>query len=179
MQSSDKQGKRIWSYHLSLYIIVPVIFSSLTFLSVVISYQLVLYGLRQGLDVMSLFVVWGAVITGTTFCTAMLVSWSILRPIERFVAKAQKIPAVQTRLPHKQLASRDQLSRFTTVFHEITDFLSEVDSRAFFPDIIGESKSMRAVFSQIMKVAYTDATVLITGDSGTGKELVAKSITRA
>ncbi len=176
MQSSDRKKKRIWSYHLSLYIIVPIIFSSLSFLSVVISYQLVLYGLRQGLDVMSLLVVWGAVITGATFCTALLVSWSILRPIERFVAKAQEIPAVQTRLPQKSLASRDQLSRFSTVFHEITDFLSEVDSRAFFPNIIGESKTMRAVFSQIMKVAYTDATVLITGESGTGKELVAKAI---
>ncbi len=176
MQFQKKKGSRIWSYHLSLYIIVPVIFSSLSFLSLVISYQLVLYGVQRGLDVFSLLVVWGAVITGATFCTALLVSWSILRPIERFVSKAQKIPAVQTRLPQKKISSSDQLARFSTVFHEITDFLSEVDSRSFFPDIIGESKVMRAVFSQIMKVAYTDATVLITGESGTGKELIAKAI---
>jgi len=35
---------------------------------------------------------------------------------------------------------------------------------------------MRGIFSQILKVAPTDATVLITGESGTGKELVAQSI---
>ena len=45
-----------------------------------------------------------------------------------------------------------------------------------FGNIIGKSKPMKAVFSLIEKVAPTSATVLIEGDSGTGKELVAKSI---
>ena len=176
MQLPTKKGIRIRSFHLSLYLIVPIIFSSFSLLALVIGYRLVLYGLRQGLDVMSLLVVWGAVITGATFCTALLVSWRILSPIEKFVEKAQSIPVVQTRLPKKSPGSGDQLTHFTSVFHEITDFLSEVDARSFFPDIIGESKNMRAVFSQILKVAYTDATVLVTGESGTGKELVAKAV---
>ncbi|MCD4784468.1 MAG: sigma-54 dependent transcriptional regulator [Candidatus Eremiobacteraeota bacterium] len=42
--------------------------------------------------------------------------------------------------------------------------------------LIGESKSMQKVFRAIAKVASTSATALITGDSGTGKELVARAI---
>jgi formate hydrogenlyase transcriptional activator len=46
-------------------------------------------------------------------------------------------------------------------------------------DLIGRSDRMQAVFSAIKQVAKTDATVLITGDTGTGKELVARSIHKA
>jgi two-component system response regulator AtoC len=45
-----------------------------------------------------------------------------------------------------------------------------------FPNIIGESATMKKVFSLIEKVAATDSTVLILGESGTGKELVATTI---
>ncbi len=45
-----------------------------------------------------------------------------------------------------------------------------------FGNIIGKSKPMQTVFDLIRKVAPSNATVLIEGDSGTGKELVAKSI---
>lgn len=47
-----------------------------------------------------------------------------------------------------------------------------------FTDIIGESNSIKRVFEQITKVAQTDANVLITGENGTGKELVARAIHR-
>lgn len=45
-----------------------------------------------------------------------------------------------------------------------------------FCGMIGRSKVMKEVFERIQKVALTDSTVLITGPSGTGKELVARSI---
>lgn len=47
-----------------------------------------------------------------------------------------------------------------------------------FTDIIGESEAIKQVFLQIEKVAQTDANVLITGENGTGKELVARAIHR-
>jgi formate hydrogenlyase transcriptional activator len=46
-------------------------------------------------------------------------------------------------------------------------------------DLIGRSASMQAVFGAIKQVAKTDTTVLITGETGTGKELIARSIHRA
>lgn len=45
-----------------------------------------------------------------------------------------------------------------------------------FSKIIGKSPSMKSVFDMIQTVATTDSTVLITGNSGTGKELVARAI---
>ena len=45
--------------------------------------------------------------------------------------------------------------------------------------LIGESASMRAVYEQIEKVARTDSPVLIVGETGTGKELVAEAIHRS
>ena len=48
-----------------------------------------------------------------------------------------------------------------------------------FHDIVGESDNLRQVFSVVRKVAATDANVLITGENGTGKELVARAVHRS
>jgi DNA-binding NtrC family response regulator len=53
---------------------------------------------------------------------------------------------------------------------------ADLDQR--FQDFIGESTAMHQVFSTIRKVARTDANVLILGENGTGKELVAREIHR-
>ena len=45
-----------------------------------------------------------------------------------------------------------------------------------FPDLIGQSEPMRVLFETIRKVAPTDANVLILGENGTGKELVAQAL---
>ncbi|MCB0497164.1 MAG: sigma-54-dependent Fis family transcriptional regulator [Cyclobacteriaceae bacterium] len=45
-----------------------------------------------------------------------------------------------------------------------------------YPEILGESNAMKEVFNTINRVAETDANVLILGENGTGKELVAKAI---
>jgi DNA-binding NtrC family response regulator len=52
----------------------------------------------------------------------------------------------------------------------------DLDSR--FKDIIGQSPVMQKVFDTIQKVAATDANVLILGENGTGKELIARAIHR-
>src|SRR6185436_8464783 len=55
-------------------------------------------------------------------------------------------------------------------------FASEFRERYGFDNIVGRSQAIRDVLVRIVKIAPTDATVLITGESGTGKELVARAI---
>jgi two-component system response regulator HupR/HoxA len=52
----------------------------------------------------------------------------------------------------------------------------EVERRYAFDQIIGSSPAMNQVFEVMQKVAETDATVLVTGETGTGKDLVARAI---
>ncbi|MFC4873079.1 sigma-54-dependent transcriptional regulator [Negadavirga shengliensis] len=52
----------------------------------------------------------------------------------------------------------------------------QADIKKPFSDIIGQSATMKNVFSIIDKVAKTDANVLILGENGTGKELIARAI---
>jgi formate hydrogenlyase transcriptional activator len=52
----------------------------------------------------------------------------------------------------------------------------EIRSEMNFDEIVGESSSLRAVLKQVETVAPTDSTVLITGETGTGKELIARAI---
>ena len=60
-----------------------------------------------------------------------------------------------------------------------SDYLKEeIQVNGRFEDIVGQSKELRKVFERIEQVAPTDSTVLITGETGTGKELIARAIHR-
>jgi DNA-binding NtrC family response regulator len=52
----------------------------------------------------------------------------------------------------------------------------ELSDRTSLGDIVGESAAMRRIYAMIERVAPTDSTVLIQGETGTGKELVARAI---
>ncbi len=54
----------------------------------------------------------------------------------------------------------------------------EIDKSSMFEEIVGTSPALKGVLSRISKVAPSDSTVLITGETGTGKELVARAIHR-
>jgi transcriptional regulator with GAF, ATPase, and Fis domain len=54
----------------------------------------------------------------------------------------------------------------------------EVDRVSMFEEIVGTSPALQAVLSRATKVATADSTVLLTGETGTGKELVARAIHR-
>ncbi len=54
----------------------------------------------------------------------------------------------------------------------------EIDTEFGFHDIIGQSPALKAVMESVAKVANSDATVLLLGETGTGKELVARAIHR-
>src|SRR5438309_2347308 len=65
---------------------------------------------------------------------------------------------------------RDQLHDENVVLRE------QVDQAFMFEEIVGTSSGLQGVLSRVMKVAPTDSSVLISGETGTGKELVARAI---
>jgi transcriptional regulator with GAF, ATPase, and Fis domain len=67
-------------------------------------------------------------------------------------------------------ALKDRLQSENIVLRE------EIDTTSMFEEIVGVSPPLRAVLSHVSKVAPTDSTVLITGETGTGKELIARAI---
>ena len=88
----------------------------------------------------------------------------VTRPIAGAVARAlafEEIDRLKNRLQDENVALRRDL-----------------DEHFMLDDIIGSSPALQAVLQQIEKVAPTDSTVLITGETGTGKELVARAIHR-
>ncbi|HKB89122.1 MAG TPA: sigma 54-interacting transcriptional regulator, partial [Opitutaceae bacterium] len=52
----------------------------------------------------------------------------------------------------------------------------QIDRDSMFEDIVGSSNSLRKVLQRVSKVASSDSTVLILGETGTGKELIARAI---
>ncbi len=65
---------------------------------------------------------------------------------------------------------KDQLCKENLALRE------EVDRVSMFEEVVGTSPALRAVLSRVSKVAPTDSTVLLTGETGTGKELIARAI---
>jgi two-component system, NtrC family, response regulator HydG len=84
--------------------------------------------------------------------------------IQKPFTEQELLVKVERAINNRRLAGQVQL--LATEFRE----------RYKFENIVGRSQSIREVLGRIVKIAPTDATVLITGESGTGKELVAKAI---
>jgi formate hydrogenlyase transcriptional activator len=71
----------------------------------------------------------------------------------------EEIKRLKDRLQDENLALREQ-----------------IDQALMFEEIVGSSPALQAVLSRVSKVAPTDSTVLLTGETGTGKELIARAI---
>jgi DNA-binding NtrC family response regulator len=86
-----------------------------------------------------------------------------------FVGAVMDITAMKNAFEEIQTL-RDQLYKENLALRE------EIDITRMFEEIVGSSPALQAVLSQVAKVAPTDSTVLITGETGTGKELIARAI---
>lgn len=96
------------------------------------------------------------------------------REAEMLVQVADQVAmAVNNAVAFRQIAElRDRLSQEKRYLEE------EINLENRFEDIVGESTGLRQVLKEIETVAPTDATVLIQGETGTGKELLARAIHR-
>jgi transcriptional regulator with GAF, ATPase, and Fis domain len=81
------------------------------------------------------------------------------RPSSRSEVALEENQCLKDRLPDENLVLREQ-----------------IDQALMFEEIVGASPALRAVLSRVSKVAPTDSTVLLTGETGTGKELIARAI---
>ena len=72
----------------------------------------------------------------------------------------------------------DRKSAEERLLQENVALREEIDKASMFEEIVGASPALTAVLSRVTKVAGSDSTVLITGETGTGKELVARAIHR-
>ena len=165
-------------YHISLYIIIPFIFAGFVTFSAILAFRLTKQELTRGADPAT-WIFWLIIAIGAlSFAVGFALVRLMLRPVEEFLEKASKLPALGAAAKPKSKRdwSVDKIEQFTSVVDRVTSALSRMDARQFFPEIIGESLAMRGLLSLIMKVAPTDATVLVLGESGTGKELVATSL---
>src|SRR5579864_8266938 len=73
---------------------------------------------------------------------------------------------------HDRKQSEERLQVENVVLRE------EIDKASMFEEVVGASPALRTVLSAVSKVAPTDSTVLLTGQTGTGKELIARAIHR-
>lgn len=164
-------------YNVSLYVIIPVISSGIALLASIVAYNITLFYMRKGVDPIWPVSFWAAVLIVFTFFVGLIIARTILVPLDRFFAKTESMGILKN-LPQEAVKNirTDDMSRFNLLFDQVTELLGKVESRQLFPAIIGQSKVMRGVFNQIMKVAETDSTVLILGETGTGKELISSSI---
>ncbi len=62
------------------------------------------------------------------------------------------------------------------LYEENVALKEELDKTSMFEEIVGESPALQPVLARVAKVARADSTVLVTGETGTGKELIARAI---
>jgi len=111
---------------------------------------------------------------GTLSVTSQTPAFFAQREAEMLTQIAGQVAmAVSNAMVFRQIADlRDRLSQEKQYLQE------EINVENRFEDIVGESAGLRRVLKEIETVAPTDATVLIQGETGTGKELLARAIHR-
>ena len=86
-------------------------------------------------------------------------------------AAAQIAIALENALAFREIAAlKDRLARENIYLEE------EIRGAQHFGEIVGESRALKRILSQVATVAPTDASVLLLGETGTGKELIARAI---
>jgi formate hydrogenlyase transcriptional activator len=111
---------------------------------------------------------------------SLLVGWfsALRRRAERLLSEARD--NLELRVTERTSELRNALEEIKELrdqlYQENLALKEDLDQASTFEEIVGSSTALRRVLSQVAKVASTDSTVLILGETGTGKELVARAI---
>jgi transcriptional regulator with PAS, ATPase and Fis domain len=106
---------------------------------------------------------------------------------QRVIERTSQLAAVNEDLTNEVLERQRAEEALRQAFDEIKKLKEqlyrenlalrdEIDRASMFEEVVGTSPALQAVVARIAKVAPTDSTVLITGETGTGKELFARAI---
>jgi PAS domain S-box-containing protein len=96
--------------------------------------------------------------------------------LSRFESQGRTYFTLILRNVDERIEAEKQIQLLTQDVEYLREAVRELPGR---DDMLGRSDCMQAVFAAVKQVAQTDTTVLITGETGTGKELVARSIHRS
>lgn len=101
--------------------------------------------------------------------------YSVNAPIHHVDASISML-AMITDIHARKTAEREHQENERRLRRQNTLLRTTISERKKFGSLVGQSKAMQAVYEQIVSAAATDATVIIYGEPGTGKELVAHAI---
>ncbi len=164
-------------YIISLYFLIPIIFAGISIFAFIIGVNLNTLSYNS----ITKFLL-GTCLGIFYFFCGLLIFWFILKPIKQFITKTKNLPVFQERDMTERRKNWEQpgneIQYYSQILSHATDILGKIEATRLFPEIIGHCNSMRQLFTQILRVAKSDATVLILGESGTGKELVADAVYR-
>jgi transcriptional regulator with GAF, ATPase, and Fis domain len=164
-------------YHISLYITIPLIFAGFSALCILAAYRLTRHYLVRGLHPEWPLAFWGGGLVLTALFCGLVMVKVLIDPVRKFVGKTRTLSLVRNAPPSQEVPDTgSDMHQYIQIFDQVSEILGKVEARERFPDIIGRSQAMRMVLNQIVKVAVTDTTVLIVGETGTGKDLIAHSL---
>jgi PAS domain S-box-containing protein len=93
-----------------------------------------------------------------------------------FVGSVMDVTAAKRSRQELQQAFEEIAVLKDRLYKENIALREEIGQTSMFEEIVGGSPLLKAVLARVAKVAPTDSTVLITGETGTGKELIARAI---
>jgi len=114
-------------------------------------------------------------LTNPPVCIMMTAYGSIENAVQAMQAGAYHYVTKPVNLDELELVIQRVLNS-RRIESENVNLRKQIDQKFGLENIIGESPAMRTVFQTVQQVAPSRATVLITGETGTGKELIAKAI---
>ncbi len=104
------------------------------------------------------------------FACGFAVTRYVLRPAQRFIERTDDLLSVAA------LEDESPQGHHLGVFDQVENLLKNLDTRQLFPEIVFAGPGMDALLRQVRMLAPTEADVLISGEDGTGKTLMAETI---